>query len=101
MRGNLRHDARRDANEPDLVAAFRRLGGVWYSAGPLDGWAWISGEWTPVEIKLPHLKGRKDEFTPAQREFMAECALNRMQYSIWRTEGDVVAFLDRFRCGRS
>jgi hypothetical protein len=89
----IRHNRNtRDANEPELVDVFRRLGGVWFEGPPLDGWAFVyrMGLWMPVEIKRPEREGQKHEFTPAQKEFFAKAAGARAQWWTWRTADDVM-----------
>lgn len=83
-----RYKNHRDANEPDLLAVFARVGGKWLEAGPLDGWALFRGEWTPTEIKNP--KGR-NRLQPSQVKFIAECRANNAPVWIWRTEDDIYA----------
>ena len=98
---NRRWNARRDANEAELVKAFLKLGGaIWVPTGPLDGWASVAGRWMPVEIKMPHREGHKDEFTEAERAFMTECAMSGQPYQIWRTQDDVVQLVNGARGGK-
>jgi hypothetical protein len=62
-----RYDARRDANEAQIVKALRKAGvKVWLQDLPdlLTLWA---GLWLPLEVKMP--KGR---LTPRQVKFVAE-----------------------------
>lgn len=79
-----RYDARRDANEQDLLKILRQFGAVWVQAPPLDGWCCFRERWTPVEIK-----NGKNKYTEAQVLFLALCKERNAPVWTWRTELDV------------
>lgn len=83
---------RRDANEKSLTGVARGLGIRLVQVGPLDFWGWFPrrDEWLPIEIKLPEREGHKNEYTEAQKEFLALCEQVGMKRLIWRTEDDVL-----------
>lgn len=85
-----RHANPRDANERQLLELAERLGGHWCEAGPLDGWCFVRGRWTPVEIKRAAREGHVWEYTPAQRRFLSWCRNRGATWWIWRTEADVL-----------
>ena len=94
-----RYAARRDANEPALVTLARQLGAHWCPFGPLDGWIWHprrSG-WLPVEIKRPERESAADEYTAAQRRFLAWAREAQATVLIWREPDDVLRDLDARR----
>ncbi len=80
-----RYAQRRDGNESDLVKLARQCGAEWVDEGPLDGWIFWRGDWTPVEIKVP--SGR---YTQLQKRFLERCRLNRARVWTWRTGEDVL-----------
>lgn len=88
-----RHAARRDTNEPELVAFARSLGVLMERYPPLDWWAWWRGKWTPVEIKRPDKEGWKGEYTPAQVVFLSRCKERGATVETWRREADVLKFV--------
>lgn len=90
MRVNRFSQTTRDANEPELLRLWRRLGGEWVQAPPLDGWAIHRGIWTPTEIKIPEREGLAHEYTPAQRRFLTLALAARAPVFIWRTADDVL-----------
>ena len=83
-----RYDARRDANENDLVAAAEQLGAEWVQDGPLDGWIGWRQRWFPCEIKTA-----KGKYTEAQVKFLTRCRLRGLPVFTWRTLEDVTASL--------
>jgi hypothetical protein len=80
---------RRDANEHELVTHARALGAQWLEEGPLDGWIYFRGVFTPTEIKTPECEGSSDEYTPAQLRFFRWCSEYRAKWFAWRTLDDV------------
>lgn len=80
---------RRDNNERPLVAHAERLGAHWLEDGPLDGWTYFRGIWTPTEIKDPAREGFADEYTPQQLRFFRWCSERRAKWFTWRTIEDV------------
>lgn len=82
----MRQDAKRDANEPDLLKIVSQFGAVWVKAPPLDGWCCFRERWTPVEIKNPEGRNR---YTDAQILFLAACRERNSPVWTWRTERDV------------
>lgn len=91
----MRHDARRDNVEPDLVKVAQRLG-AWLVKldQPCDWLLWFRGRWDLVEIKDPGCEGHADEFTPAQRRFRAEAFRRGAPLIVWRTNDDVFKTLN-------
>lgn len=83
-----RYAAKRDANESDLLKAARLVGALWEQWGPLDGWVFWRGAWTPVEIKTA-----KGTYTDAQILFLARCRERGAPVWTWRTVDDVYASL--------
>ena len=85
----MRLAAKRDANEPPLIALAVGLGADWHYAGPLDGWLHSAGTgWVPVEIK-----NGKNPYTEAQKRFIARCIERGRPFLTWRTETDVLVSL--------
>jgi hypothetical protein len=80
---------RRDGNEHALVAHARALGADWWEDGPLDGWTYQRGVWTPTEIKQPEREGLVGEYTSAQLRFFRWCSERRAKWFTWRVLGDV------------
>jgi hypothetical protein len=80
---------RRDANENELVKHAAALGAHWLEEGPLDGWTYFRGVWTPTEIKIPEREGTADEYTPAQLRFFRWCSERRAKWFTWRVLADV------------
>lgn len=87
----MRHAARRDENEPELVALARTLG-AWMIKlhEPTDWLMWYRGRWEPVEIKDPSVQGHANEFTMAQRTFRVEAFKRGVKLIVWRTREDVL-----------
>jgi hypothetical protein len=82
-----RFNARRDANEKELVAAARAVGiRLWQLDTPCDFMAVINGVVWPVEIKTA-----KGKLTPAQEQFVADMESAGGHVLIWRTVDDVLA----------
>jgi len=68
----VRHAARTDTNQRDIVAALRQAGIEVYVIGrPVDLLVYCRGRWLPVEVKDADMRGRANEFTPPQRRFLA------------------------------
>lgn len=86
----MRRAAKRDANENDLVKFAEQLGAGWEQNGPLDGWAFWRGVWTPTEIKNPDGKNR---YTDSQVLFLARCKERNAPVWTWRTIDDVLKSL--------
>jgi hypothetical protein len=99
MPANLRFDARRDANEAEIVSCWRSIGGAWYYGAPLDGWAGIAGRWIPVEIKRPERKGGAREYTVSQQAFRLARSIDGLPWETWRTVDDCIATANRIRVG--
>lgn len=71
----MRTAARVDANQPELVKALRKVGGLWIPVGyPFDGLAGFSGRWTPIEVKDGSKEPARRALTPAQVDFFRDCA---------------------------
>jgi hypothetical protein len=87
----MRRAARRDANENQLVAIAEQLGALWEQTGPLDGWTFWRGRWTPTEIKNPQ---GKNKYTDSQVLFLARCTERNAPVFTWRTESDVLKSLN-------
>ena len=70
-----RRAQRRDANEPDLVAAMRKSGMLWVPGHsfPVDGLIGWRGRWQPVEIKDPRQPLSKRALTPREADFLRDC----------------------------
>lgn len=93
-----RQAARRDACEPEIITAARKLGvRAWQLTTPVDWLVLVGGVWFPAEIKDPAKEGHKDEFTPQQQIFLTDAANARGQVLIWRTVNDMVADVQRIR----
>jgi hypothetical protein len=82
----MRHAAKRDANEPELLKIVKQFGAVWIQAPPLDGWCCFRERWTPVEIKNEEGRNR---YTDSQVLFLASCRERNAPVWTWRTERDV------------
>ncbi len=82
----MRHAARRDANEPELVKIARQLG-AWMVEihEPCDWLMWYRDRWDLVEIKAPSCEGHAHEFTAAQRAFRAEAMRRGARLLVWHT----------------
>ena len=65
---------RRDVNEPDIVAALRKVGAVsWPLDTPCDRLVGFRGRWVTLEIKDGRKPPSARALTPAEVEFMAQC----------------------------
>jgi hypothetical protein len=84
-----RYAARRDSNEPPLVAAARQIGAQMEKAGPLDWWCAWRGEWFPVEIKT-----KSGTYTDEQVLFIARCKEHGSRVDTWRDFDDVFKSLN-------
>ena len=89
----MRRAARRDLNEPALIAVARGCGALMVKAGPLDYWCWSPAKraWVAVEVKNPRGRNR---LTPRQREFIAVCAHRGALVWVWNKTADVLACLN-------
>ena len=85
---------RQDNNQGLLLELAETIGIKWVKAPPLDGWAWHVGlsAWHPVEIKDPKREGHANEYTVAQRKFIASCRMTGAPYFTWRVPADVMRF---------
>lgn len=93
-----RHAARRDACEPEIIAAARQLGvRAWKLTTPVDWLVLIGGRWFPLEIKAPEMRGKANEFTPSQAIFLTDAANVRGEVLIWHTIAEMVADVQRIR----
>lgn len=87
----MRHAAKRDAVEPELIALARRLGAKLWMSPPFDWWLLHHAYgYIPVEVKDPSVEGHADEYTPAQKRFMRFARENGGKWLVWRTESDVL-----------
>jgi hypothetical protein len=91
----VRHAAKRDAVEPELVKLARKLG-AWLIRlhEPCDWLLWYRGRWELVEVKDPGCEGHADEFTPVQRAFRAEAFRRGATLIVWRIQDDVLKTLN-------
>jgi hypothetical protein len=89
----MRYAARRDANEPALLASVEALGGLWLPAGPFDGWLWDRRSWHLCEVKDPRKEGWRDEFTEDQRRLIIRLNERAAPFHVLRTEDDVLTLL--------
>ena len=82
-----RFNARRDANEAEIVKAARAVGiRMWQLDTPCDWLACIHGTWWPVEIKTA-----KGKLTGPQEQFVADAESAGGMVLIWRSVDDVLA----------
>lgn len=87
----MRRAARRDANEPGLVALARQIGALcWPLDEPVDWLVWWRGSWHPTEIKNPDGKNR---YTEQQVQFLIAAKERSAVVWTWRTEADVLSSL--------
>jgi hypothetical protein len=86
-----RYAARRDANEPELVALARQIGAVmWPLAEPVDWLCGWRGRWFPTEIKNQDGRNR---LTEQQILFSAAAKERELPVWIWRSADDVLQSL--------
>jgi len=86
-----RYAARRDNNEPEVIAFAKLIGWRLWSLGkPCDWLGLRRGAWHTIEVKNPNQEGHADEYTPDQRKFMAEVAACGGRVLVWRTKEDVM-----------
>lgn len=86
----MRHAARRDAVEPELIGLARALGAWMVQIDePTDWLMFYRGRWEPVEIKDPATQGHANEFTLTQRTFRQEAFRRGAKLIVWRTKDDV------------
>jgi hypothetical protein len=88
-----RYAARRDTNEPGLLANVEPLGGFWLQAGPFDGWLWNRRAWHLCEVKDPGKEGWRDEFTDEQLRLIIRLRERQAPFHVLRTEDDVLGLL--------
>ena len=85
-----RHPDHRDANEPEIITAFEKLGGFVHplqgKAGLPDLLVGISGTWILVEVKNPTGRNRIGQ---AQQDFMNDCVYRNLVVHVARTVEDV------------
>jgi hypothetical protein len=92
-----RWNARRDANEAELVAAARKVGiKVWPLDTPCDLLVAWNGKLYAVEVKLPEgpKGGLKDKtLTYDQKIFASDLQDQDCELIVWRTVDDVLKFV--------
>ena len=91
----LRANAKRDANEPELVAALRKVGGYWIPLGwPVDGVAGAPrGQATRlvlIEIKDGSKPPHKRKLTDDQQEFLRDCQSYGLPFAVVETVDDLL-----------
>ena len=85
----MRYAARRDANEPELIALARDIGAVCVNIQrPVDWLIGWRGCWYPCEIKA-----EKGTYREAQVLFFVAAKERALPAWTWRTEADVLASL--------
>ena len=57
---------------------------------PVDLLVGHRGEWIPVEVKVP-----RGTYTKQQRDFRADCQYFGLPVLTWRSEADVIDFVNR------
>lgn len=88
-----RYDAKRDANEPEIVAAARQLGvRLWQLDEPCDWMVLIGGVMYPAEIK-----SETGKLTPKQAIFRREVLDAGGTYITWRSVSEMIADVQRLR----
>lgn len=87
----MRHAAKRDANESQLVEVARKLGALIIQSPPLDFLVFHSGRWVPTEVKNPDGRNR---LTDWQVKFLGYCKERDAPVYVWRTEADVLDSLN-------
>lgn len=82
----MRRAARRDQNEPSLIAAARQLGWLMVRLDtPCDWLGHLRGCWWPIECK-----GARGRYTPAQQVFLSQAKRHGAAVLTWRTLDDVL-----------
>ena len=85
----MRYAARRDANEPALIALARGIGAVCVNIQqPVDWLIGWRGCWYPCEIKA-----EKGTYRDAQVKFFIAAKERQLPAWTWRTEADVLQAL--------
>ena len=85
----MRHAARRDNNEPELIALARGIGAMCINIQqPVDWLIGWRGCWYPCEIKTETGKYREGQIL-----FLAAATERQLPAWTWRTEADVLASL--------
>lgn len=89
--GMPKYNARRDNNEPEVIKFAGNIGWkFWKLSQPCDWLGLRRGQWFTVEVKNPNQEGHADEYTPAQRKFMADVAACGGRVLVWRSKEDVM-----------
>jgi hypothetical protein len=89
--GMPKHAARRDLNEPELIAAAKTLGWMlWKMHEPADWLALRQGRFYVVEIKNPDCEGHRDEFTGQQLIFHRDVKNAGGEVLVWRRVDDIL-----------
>ena len=85
----MRHAARRDGNEAELIALARGIGAVCINIQtPVDWLIGWRGAWYPCEIKAPN-----GSYQESQILFLAAAKGRELPAWTWRTEDDVLRSL--------
>jgi hypothetical protein len=88
-----RYAARRDSNEPALLANVEPLGGFWIPAPPFDGWLWDRRAWNLCEVKRPDKEGWASEFTDEQKRLIIRLRERQVPFHVLRTDAEVLSLL--------
>ena len=81
--GLNRYAKRRDENEPEILAALRKVGlPTIRQDSPFDQLVGIRSRWIPFEIKDGSKPPSKRILTPSEEDFRALCAYYRLPYFV-------------------
>lgn len=93
-----RYATRRDANEPDIIAALRKIGAeVEQFDEPVDlcvGWA---QRWIWLEVKDPAKPPSERRLTDNQAKFKARCSALGLPFSVVLTIDDALQAIGAIR----
>lgn len=88
-----RYDARRDANEPDIVDALEAARiKVWKLSKPFDLLCGIGGRFVILEVK-----GKDGDLTEQQAEDLAECRYRNLPVYVVRTPEEALQAVGAIR----
>ncbi len=89
-----RRAAKRDANEPEIVATIRQVGAVWYPASlGNDGWVGWGNVWVPWEIKDGRKPPSARKLTDAEADMQATSAARGLPYRVVTSVDEALAAL--------
>ena len=94
-----RYAPRRDANQPEIVAAVRKAGAVAYPSNGegCDLWVGAGSVWEPWEIKDGSKPPSKQALTASEAQMQLVCRVDHLPYSIIRSVDEALARIAAMR----